>query len=698
MRFVLSLVMLATGLFSCQRFQNVRDPANNVVENEVRRPVADATDWILVVRDKGPRWLGPDLWREMGLDIDRLSPDNVRLTREGDEIPYLWLATPQGPGLLFYGDVISTSVGLAGSYIVSLGEPGLEFIAPTDERLPSEISTCQTTTLATRWYEKDLVYRSTAPLDSPWFWTSLRPSQALTLTVPLTDVVTTEPATLTVEVWGQSRLPVNPDHHIRIVWNDTIVDDHFWDGQVLERWTVSVPELQEGDNNLAIAAPGGTEAIVELNWLDRVGVAWRRTLVAPDVGWQSWVAESAAPACWAGSGITDDTVALFVDGFGAVHRADVWEDEDRDQIVVEQQEGETGWLGIPWHAPSPDVVRPLEETSVEALTSIQYLVVAPYPLHSAVAPLVEARTNAGLSAKVLTPETVYDSFGRGLPEGDAIRRMVQALTADGELRYVLLVGDASADPQSYWDPANLTVPTVWVRTNYVGHTASDFGLIRGEDGMPLVALGRLPASSLQIAERMVDKTLRWEPIPRLLFVSDDEAEFADLARQLDDVQTADKILDAGDDNAREVVLDWLQSDPGTFVYVGHGSLPLLGDEKILTMEDAGRWDGPTVVAAWSCLCANFTHPGYTGLAETWLQSEKGVVAFVGPTGETTTSEQYAMAMALQRALGEGATLGDAMMRAWREAKSADAQQSFLLLGDPALQPMPVPLDEPSGDQ
>ena len=129
------------------------------------------------------------------------------------------------------------------------------------------------------------------------------------------------------------------------------------------------------------------------------------------------------------------------------------------------------------------------------------------------------------------------------------------------------------------------------------------------------------------------------------------------------------------------------------VYVGHGSLPLLGDEKILTIEDAGTWQGPTVVTAWSCLSANFSHPAYSGLAESWLRAPEGVAAFVGPTGETTTSQQRAMALELQRALLDGDVLGDAMVRAWKTATSDDARASFLLLGDPALSVISTSEDE-----
>ena len=188
-------------------------------------------------------------------------------------------------------------------------------------------------------------------------------------------------------------------------------------------------------------------------------------------------------------------------------------------------------------------------------------------------------------------------------------------------------------------------------------------------------------------ERLVEKSLAWQPVSRLLLVSDDEPEFATMIERLGEVQDTFRKLDVSASDARGELLRWLGDGPGTVVYSGHGSLQLLGDEKLLTVEDGQNWQ-PTVVASWSCLCAGFSHPTHQSLGEALVLAPRGVAAFVGPTGETTTSEQTAMAVAFQTALADGRTVGDALLSGWRAATSENSRQGFVLLGDPALRPMP----------
>jgi hypothetical protein len=96
------------------------------------------------------------------------------------------------------------------------------------------------------------------------------------------------------------------------------------------------------------------------------------------------------------------------------------------------------------------------------------------------------------------------------------------LQASGTLRYLLLVGDASADPRAAWDAA--AVPTLWRRTEHVGDTASDYALVADDAGTPVVAVGRFPAATAAEVTALVEKTLAWQPTDRLLFLNDDEPE------------------------------------------------------------------------------------------------------------------------------------------------------------------------------
>lgn len=645
---------------------------------------ADIVAWTLIVRSSGPRWLGPDWWRSQGLDPATVRADGVRLAQAGEPVPFRWIDAASGPGLLFLGTVTPGRGGLAGGYHLALGEGGVEL--PEVSPPPDALDSPQTVTLAIARLERDLKYRTTAPTGANWLWTSLVAPAAVTLTVPLTQAVAA-PVTVTLRFWGQSAMPQTPDHHVQVLWDGVVIDDHVWDGAALETWSVRVPAPGEaaGPHTLTLIAPGDTEAPVDVTWLDHVTVTWQRALRREGAaGWGAWRATSAPAACWDGVPADDapaDAVrALLVDADGVPREAAVTVAPGR--ACVAQRPGARGWIGAPGQAPPPDVIRPRRPISEAALLAAEYVLVAPRAFHAALAPLVAARETEGLAPFLVTPEQLYDAYGTGVPTPAALRAAVMDLHARGALRYLLLVGDASARPG-----ASL-VPTGWVRTAYVGETPSDHALVADATGAPVVAVGRFPAATADEVRAMVAKTLDWTPTSRLLLLSDDEAEFATMAQALAAVQPVDRRLDAGSDAVRRDLLRWLREAPGLLVYSGHGSLPLLGDEKLLTFEDAGGWDGPTVVVAWTCLCASFTHPGTAGLSEAWLRNPQGTAAFVGPTGETTTSEQSAMALAFQRAMAAGETLGDALLAGWRAAGSRDAEMSFVLLGDPALRPMP----------
>ncbi len=133
------------------------------------------------------------------------------------------------------------------------------------------------------------------------------------------------------------------------------------------------------------------------------------------------------------------------------------------------------------------------------------------------------------------------------------------------------------------------------------------------------------------------------------------------------------------------MLGVLRQGPVWLNYTGHGSLTLLGDEGVLTVEDDGAWREPALAVAWTCLAAHFIHPLQDSMAEAWLRTSRGgAVAFLGPTGETASGEQEPFARAFYQAPMEAERLGDAWLAALQTGGSPDVMWGFVLLGDPAL--------------
>ena len=107
------------------------------------------------------------------------------------------------------------------------------------------------------------------------------------------------------------------------------------------------------------------------------------------------------------------------------------------------------------------------------------------------------------------------SSAGGSPSGEAIRDFLAFAFHSWKApapRYVLLLGDASYDPRNFTgsDPG-APLPALWTKTSYLW-TASDPALaaVNGEDLLPDLALGRLPATNLAQAQALVQKVLDWE--------------------------------------------------------------------------------------------------------------------------------------------------------------------------------------------
>lgn len=174
-----------------------------------------------------------------------------------------------------------------------------------------------------------------------------------------------------------------------------------------------------------------------------------------------------------------------------------------------------------------------------------YLLIAPASLLPALTPLAAWRTGQGLRVKVVDAQTIYDDFGRGLPEPPAIRAFLAYAYHNWQPPaplYVLLVGDGHYDPKGYClapgecdngrvtpPGANLLPPNLELVDPWLGETAADnrLAIFDPANPLPQMAVGRLPAASAEETAALVTKILAYEQQPgneawrsRLAFVAD----------------------------------------------------------------------------------------------------------------------------------------------------------------------------------
>ncbi len=91
-----------------------------------------------------------------------------------------------------------------------------------------------------------------------------------------------EAAQLRVWLHGASDFPQNPDHHVRLYVNGTLVTETWWDGETPHQVDAEIGPglLQEGENILDMEDVGDTDAAYSMAMLNRFEVSHPAELVA----------------------------------------------------------------------------------------------------------------------------------------------------------------------------------------------------------------------------------------------------------------------------------------------------------------------------------------------------------------------------------------------------------------------------------
>jgi hypothetical protein len=321
-------------------------------------------------------------------------------------------------------------------------------------------------------------------------------------------------------------------------------------------------------------------------------------------------------------------------------------------------------------------------------------------------------------------EEIMDEFAFGNSDPAAIHAFLAhayETWALPRLKYVVLLGDGHYDFHDHLGKGAVNhVPPYMVETEFAW-TACDnrYASVVGDDVLPDLRIGRIPASDLTQAHALLDKLETYEGTPwddswasGVIFVADNPDEVFDfeasceaLIGRLPPGYTAVRdYLEAegsGDATRTKLFAELASPGAGITLYSGHGNLFRWADEAILktfptndldALDNTGR---PTVGLVLNCLSGGFFHPdpGFLTVGETWVRHDRGgAVAFWASTSLTRPAPQQAMAEALFDQLqeqGGAGVLGDladtAKLRmAANRTDFHDVVDSWTILGDPAM--------------
>jgi hypothetical protein len=649
-----------------------------------------------------------------GVDLSRLlrsrdgapiNPDTLRLSRQDESVPFhiegstLYFVSVGGDGNPYgHESVYELEAGVSGERMA------------TGSAVPGGAPTDYYWELIRK--EEDLIYQS-ALVQAPdrWLWKMLFAPAKESFSFEVSALSpTTETSHLKVWLQGASDFAANPDHHVQIYVNGTFIGEKSWNGKEAQELDLEIGAgiLHDGENLLEVENVDDTDATYSMVMLNRFEVRYPRQLEA---------VEGYLEGSWSQSGTAEVT--------GVQPQAHVLEKTPTGFIWLEgseatpsgirfQSEAEHSYLVV-----SPDAVRTPTTRRVSKTIRLKtttqqadYVVIGPREFLGAVSPLLQLRRSQGLKAKAVAIEDVYSEFGFGEETPKAIKDFLTYAyhSWDQAPRYVVLAGDGTYDfKDNLQTGVENQVPPMMVMTSYL-ETASDpaYAAVNGEDLLPDLAIGRLPAATIEELQTMVSKIVAFETSDhtfggRAVLVSDNPDRAGDFvadaealastalsARELEKIY----LSQLGTTETRNQVQQAFNDGASLMNYIGHGGIQLWADEDIFNNDDvqtlALQGEQPLLLTM-NCLNGYFHFPYLNALSEELLKADrKGAVAAFSPSGLSVNSAAHVFHRLLLEELVNGghSRLGDAVLAAQSAYADSGALPEMIaiyhLFGDPAM--------------
>jgi hypothetical protein len=381
-----------------------------------------------------------------------------------------------------------------------------------------------------------------------WFWTEVSSNQMATVPfyLPYPDTTSIQPLVVTAAFHGITHLDgtngspnVPNEHQAELFINQTHVLSTTWDGQNVQISQIganaNIPQsvLHNGSNNFQVydANPGNIAiATLAFNWAE---LKYQRLYVADKDYIRFTVPDNASPGYYNFtiqnfhnssisvyrlnvSRITDVTIQNLTDGQGltagyaALFQAYV--QSTGDQFIAVSDSGK---------------LRPVQIEQIPNLSLSSYDYSADYIMivnrrlddvtksqdpNNPVTQLASWYNSHGTKTLVVDASEVYDDFSYGIKSPYGIKSFISYAYHNWSSapKYVLLVGRGSWNTKNGNDATNL-IPVMMMQTYSFGAAASDnfYACVDGNDPIPDIAVGRIPATTGNQLKTVVDKTLSY---------------------------------------------------------------------------------------------------------------------------------------------------------------------------------------------
>ncbi|MER2598410.1 MAG: C25 family cysteine peptidase [Caldilineales bacterium] len=693
-----------------------------------------------------------------------------------------------GEALLFYADIEPAIYSDGDVYWLTVGDtPGLR-MQPLDAA-PSGAAT-DSTAWATVRLEENLIYGKEVPpygstVTTPrWYWRDLYNLLTPTQTIPvalnhaLTDGYT---AIVRLRLQGVTAVAASPDHRVRVELNGHTLGVITWDGAqaTTAQLDAQAGWLHSGENSLTLTIEAQTGVAIDRSYLDWVEIRYQHSLRATE-GIAAFEAAGGGRREFAVSGFSRPDVLAFdvttpaaprvlaavsIAPTSAAVAGPVLRQPSDDRRVflpllwLNASTAPAGNYTVRFGVASSSArayqvvglaamaaIAPLSRDTGSSLQSssnrADYLLITHRSLWSAAQSLAAYRRTQGLAVTVIDVQDIYDEWSNGRMDPAAIRAFVAQAYAAWQApapAYVLLLGGGHFDYRLVTGATTnpvLIPPYMLCADPWTCEVAVDneYVTVSGSDRMPDLALGRLPAYTLDQATVMVNKIVGYETSTpagawrnTITFVADNPFSASGVPDPAGNFHTlTERIIaltpaqysvkrifydpypndDSGEpyryrtaEATTTAILNAVNSGSVIVNYVGHAGTTTWAHETLLRANESNRNDVTQmlngtrlpIVLDMACASGNFADPQYAGLEVMMLKwAAGGSVAGWGATGfgvatghETLHRGFYqAVYTGNVRVLGLATAAGKQAL--WASGINLDLMDTFDLLGDPAL--------------
>ncbi|MFN2195041.1 MAG: C25 family cysteine peptidase [Anaerolineales bacterium] len=570
----------------------------------------------------------------------------------------------------------------------------------------------------TQQFEENLIYDPQFDHEMPWLWTRVPFDQTASVEIE-TQSDELKAAHIKLSFWAKSASPVmeaggQAEHRVFVTINSEEPELVHWNGSGEFTITISKPGLLLATKNklrigMSLDLPAGT--IGDTVFLDKLAISGEPNPIAVS-GKYSGGSLPLPPDQ------TEDPIQALAIDRGTPTRLFDFERGSTEMYILPDHDDLSYYLFR-----DQDVLKPEMMSKSGSRIDLRdpglmgdYLIIGAQQFESTLSTLLETRRDEGMLPIFIDLQSIYNQFGTGYPEPEAIREFLHFAVEHWAVppSYVLLVGDNTHQVNDLFSgEAKWNLPSSYIYTTLGGWTLSDADLVDfNRDGKPDLAVGRIPVRDNHSLEVVLEKIIGYQAqrinsdqnLDVEVLAESDEPAFAALTAELSAEMPASMLLPGVTDYPanikRERLINYLERpDPALLIYIGHGSLTQLAATDLLNTQDFSQLKHERsygMMAMFTCLAGYFAHPTAESIGEMLIEHpESAMAAVIVPSSLTLPDRQNSLLARFSTALANETNqrIGDVLLETQQisldmDDIDLDIVRTWLLLGDPAMRIRP----------